>query len=196
MTPHLRPLLLAVVVLVAGTALARADMRFGTVDMNGIFSEYYKTKDAQSAIDAARKAAEEESAARAESINKKVRQIDLLNAELQKTELGKEAHDAKLKERQALVADAGRLDHENSDFRNARQKALQDQYLRMRKEILEDIIKAVNGISKQKGYDMVFDKSGLASGAIPLVIASREELDFSQEVIATLNKAPHGAQAK
>ena len=49
-------------------------------------------------------------------------------------------------------------------------------------------MKTVNDLVKAKAYDIVFDKSGLSAGAVPVVLYSREDLDFSQDVIATLNK--------
>jgi hypothetical protein len=58
----------------------------------------------------------------------------------------------------------------------------------MRKDIVDDIMKTVNDLVKAKGYDIVFDKSGLSAGAVPVVLFSRDDLDFSQEVITALNK--------
>ena len=48
--------------------------------------------------------------------------------------------------------------------------------------------KTVNDIVKAKGFDVVFDKSGLSAGAVPVVLYSRDDLDFSAEVTAALNK--------
>jgi Skp family chaperone for outer membrane proteins len=59
---------------------------------------------------------------------------------------------------------------------------------------VDDIMKTVNDLEKSKGYDLVLDKSGLSSGAVPVVLYSRDDLDFSQEVIATLNKNAPVAQ--
>jgi hypothetical protein len=39
------------------------------------------------------------------------------------------------------------------------------------------------------GYDLVFDKSGLSMGQIPVVIYSRDDMDFSKDIIAKLNAA-------
>jgi Skp family chaperone for outer membrane proteins len=66
----------------------------------------------------------------------------------------------------------------------------------MRKDIVDDIMKCVNDLVKSKGYDIVFDKSGLSAGAVPVVLYSRDEYDFSQEVIATLNKNAPAPDAK
>jgi len=192
----LRITLLASLFLLGGASLANAQVKFGTVDMNKVFSEYYKTKDAQTKYAEAEKVANDDLNSRVEVLKKSMQEISQINAELEKPELGKEAHDAKLKDQQAKVAAARTLDREIADFRTAKQKSLQDQFLRMRKDIVEDIMKSVNELVKAKAYDIVFDKSGLSAGAVPVVLYSRDDLDFSQDVITALNKTAPAKAAK
>ena len=192
----LRITLLASLLLLGGASLANAQVKFGTVDMNKVFSEYYKTKDAQTKYAEAEKVANDDLNSRVEVLKKSMQEISQINAELEKPELGKEAHDAKLKDQQAKVAAARTLDREIADFRTAKQKSLQDQFLRMRKDIVEDIMKSVNELVKAKAYDIVFDKSGLSAGAVPVVLYSRDDLDFSQDVITALNKTAPAKAAK
>lgn len=184
----LRLPLLASCVLLAGTSLASADIKIGTVDMNKVFGDYTKTKEAQAKYSQAEKAANDDLNTRVEALKKSMQEISVLNADLEKTELGQDARAAKLKDRESKVAAARALDREIADFRTAKQKALQDQFLKMRKDIVDDIMKAMNDLAKAKSFDIVFDKSGLSAGAIPVVLYSRDEYDFSSEVIAALNK--------
>ena len=184
----LRITLLASLFLLGGAGLANAQVKFGTVDRNKVFSEYYKTKDAQAKYAEAEKAANDDLNGRVEVLKKSMQEINQINAEIEKPELSKEAHDAKLKDQQAKIAAARTLDKEIADFRTAKQKGLQDQFLRMRKDIVDDIMKSVNDLVKAKAYDIVFDKSGLSAGAVPVVLYSRDDLDFSQDLITTLNK--------
>lgn len=60
--------------------------------------------------------------------------------------------------------------------------------MRMRKDIIDDIMQVVNAQVSSSGYDLVLDKSGLSAGQIPVVVYSREDLDFSKSIIETLNK--------
>ena len=155
--------------------------------MNLIFKEYYKTKDAQAKYAQAEAEADKDLNARVDTLKKSIQEISQINASLEQSDLGKNERDAKIKDREARVTAARSLDHEIAEYRSAKQKSLQDQFLRMRKDIVEDIMKSLGAIVKAKGYDVVFDKSGLSAGAVPVVIYSREDLDFSQEVIAELN---------
>ena len=185
--------LLAALFLLGGVGAANAQVKIGTVDMNRVFSEYSKTKDAQAKYAEAEKAANDDLNNRVETLKKSMQEISALNADLEKSDSGKEE---KLKDRDAKVAAARVLDREIADFRTAKQKALQDQFLRMRKDIVDDIMKTVNDLVKSKAYDVVFDKSGLSAGAVPVVLYSRDDLDFSSEVIAALNKNVPAKAAK
>lgn len=185
--------LLAALFLLWGVGAANAQVKIGTVDMNRVFSEYSKTKDAQAKYAEAEKAANDDLNNRVETLKKSMQEISALNADLEKSDSGKEE---KVKDRDAKVAAARNLDREIAEFRTAKQKALQDQFLRMRKDIVDDIMKTVNDLVKAKAYDVVFDKSGLSAGAVPVVLYSRDDLDFSSEVIATLNKNVPAKAAK
>lgn len=182
-----RHLLLSALLFVGGAAIAGADVKIGTVDMNRVFSEYSKTKDAQAKYSDAEKAANDDLNNRVETLKKSMEEINRLNSDAQREGLSKEAQDAKKKEIEPKVAAARNLDREIAEFRTAKQKALQDQFLRMRKDIVDDIMKTVNDMVKEKGFDIVFDKSGLSAGAIPVVLYSRDDLDFSNDVLSVLN---------
>jgi outer membrane protein len=196
MTSITRIFLLAALFVLGGAGFANAQVKFGTVDMNRVFSEYYKTKDAQTKYADAEKAANDDLNGRVETLKASMKDISQLNTDIQKPDLAKDDADAKKKDLQTKVAAARALDKEIADYRSSKQKGLQDQFLRMRKDIVDDIMKTVNDLVKAKGYDIVFDKSGLSAGAVPVVLYSRDDLDFSQDVITALNKnAPAKAAA-
>ena len=196
MKHHLRSLLL-LALLVAGTSVARADLKVGTVDMNQIFTDYYKTKDAQTKYSSAEKAANDDLDGRVATLKKSMLEINQLNSDLQKQGLSKDEIEAKRKELQPKIEAARNLDREIADFRSNKQKALQDEFLRMRKDIVDDITKTVSDLSKNKGYDIVVDKSGLSAGAVPVVLFSNPSFDFTKDVLDSLNKtAPAGNSAK
>lgn len=196
MNSFIRTPLLAALIIFWGAGMAGADMKIGIVDMNRVFSEYSKTKEAQSKYTEAEKAANDELNTRVESLKKSMQEINTLSAESQKEGLSKEESDARKQTLQPKIDAARALDKEIADYRVAKQKALQDQFLRMRKDIVDDIMKAVNDLVKAKAYDLVLDKSGLSAGAIPVVLYSHDGLDFSSEVLTALNKNAAAKSAK
>lgn len=179
--------LLLVGTLCAVAPLAQAQVKIGVLDMNGIFTSYYKTKDAEQKLNDQRSAAKKEFDDRVETLKKSMDDINKLNQDLEKPELSKDAKAAKLKERDQKVNEARNVEKEVNDFKASRERSLQEQFLRMRKDIIEDIMKTVNAKVSDTGYDLVFDKSGLSMGQIPVVIYSRDDMDFSKDIIAKLN---------
>ena len=173
--------------LVAVAPLAHAQMKVGTIDMNGVFTAYYKTKDAETKLNEQRAAAKKEFDSRVEVLKTSMAEIEKLNSALESPELSKDAKDAKLKERDAKIQQARANDKEASDFKTTREKELQEQFLRMRKGIIDDIMTIVKKKVTDAGYDLVFDRSGLSMGQIPVVIYSADSMDFSDSVVKALN---------
>lgn len=171
----------------ATASFSHADIKLGIVDMNKAFVEYYKTKDAESKINESRTQAKKELDDRLATLNAQVEVINKLQQEIQKPELSPTAKDAKTKELNDKANEARTLDREVAEFRQSREKQIQEQFVRMRKDIIDDILKIVNDKIKAAGYDVVLDKSGLSMGQIPVVIYSRADLDFTSDIIATLN---------
>jgi outer membrane protein len=195
----LKPILsiaIAATALCAFAPSAQAQIKVGVIDMNAVFTQYYRTKDAEAKLNEARAAAKKELDDRLETLKKSMDEINKINADLEKPELSKEAKDKSTKTRDEKVNEARNLDREITEFRGTRERQLQEQFVRMRKDIIDDIMKIVNDKVKTAGFDLVFDKSGMSMGQIPVLVYSRNDLDFSKEIVDTLNKnAPKTAPA-
>lgn len=186
---------IAAFALVGGATQAHAQFKLGIVDMNTVFTAYSKTKDAEAKLNEARAAAKKELDERLETLKKAMDEINKLNQEAEKSELSKEGKERAAKTRDTKVQEARALDQEIAEFRNTRERQLQEQFMRMRKDIVEDIMKIVNERVKTGGYDLVLDKSGVSMGQIPVVLYSRPDLDFSQDLVKELNKAAPSAKS-
>jgi Skp family chaperone for outer membrane proteins len=180
----------------AFTPSAHADLKVGTLDMNAIFTEYSRTKDAEAKLNDSRAAAKKELDDRLETLKKVMEAINKANTDLERPELSKDAKEKATKARDEKVAEARNLDREIAEFRGTRERQLQEQFMRMRKDILDDIMKLVNDKVNAAGYDLVVDKTGVSMGQVPVVIFSRPEMDFSKEIIEALNKSGAKPAAK
>jgi outer membrane protein len=178
------------------SSAAHAQIKLGTVDMNQVFTAYFKTKDAEAKINDARAAAKKELDERLETLKKAMDEINKTNQEIEKPELSKDGKEKLSKQRDEKVQEARNLDREIAEFRQTRERQLQEQFMRMRKDIVDDIMKVVNEKVKSAGYDLVLDKTGVSMGQVPVVLYSRADLDFSNEIISILNKnAPKPSSA-
>lgn len=165
-----------------------ASMKIATVDMNKIFSSYYKTKEAETRVNEARAAAKKELDDRMDNYKKNLDAINKLNEELQKPELSKDAKESKSKARDEKINETKNLEREITEFRTTREKQLQEQAVRMRNGIVDEITKLVQEKVKSESYDIVIDRSGSSLNGVPLLIHAKDSIDFSEEIITALNK--------
>lgn len=179
-----------------GTATASAQaLKVGTVDMKRVFESYYKTKDAEAKINEARNAAKKELEDRMDIAKKSLEEVKKLDEAISKPELSKDAKEQKAKQRSEKAAELQNMDREIREFQQSREKQLQEQSVRMRAGIVDDINKIVDAKVKAENFELVFDKSGPSLNGVPIVLYSRENFDFTDAVITALNKTKGTAEA-
>jgi hypothetical protein len=66
----------------------------------------------------------------------------------------------------------------------------------MREGIVKEITDVVLERVKTNGMDLVFDKSGLSTNYVPIVLYSRDGADFTNDIITALNKKSAAAPEK
>lgn len=167
---------------------AQGTLKVGTVDMNRAFKEYNKTKDAEAKINDAKNAAKKEYDDRAESYKKALDEINKLNQQLEAPALSADAKSSKAKERDEKIASIKNMEREINEFRQTRERQLQEQALRMREGIVKEITDVVLDKVKANNLDLVFDKSGMSLNGVPLVMYSRDNVEFTNDIVAVLNK--------
>jgi len=180
--------LIAAALFAATSHSAHAQTKIGTVDMNKIFSSYYKTKDAETRINEARASAKRELDDRMDTYKKNVDGINKLNQDIENPALSKDAKDNKSKERDDKIAETKNLEREIGEFRQSREKQLQEQAVRMRNGIVDEITKLVQDKVKAENFDLVLDRSGQSLNGVPILLYARDNMDFSEDLISQLNK--------
>jgi len=169
-------------------ALAQGTVKIGTVDMQKAFKEYNKTKEAEVKINDAKNAAKKEYDDRAEAYKKALDEINNLNKQLESPALSADKKTGMAKERDDKIANIKSMEREISDFRQTRERQLQEQLMRMREGIVKEITDVVMEKVKAKSLDFVLDKSGISINGVPVVMYAPDNVDFTSEIIDTLNK--------
>src|SRR5574338_596480 len=167
---------------------AFAQGKIGTVDMQRAFKDYNKTKEAEAKINEAKNAAKKEYDDRAEAYKKALDEINNLNKQLESPALSADKKTGMAKERDEKIANIKSMEREISDFRQTRERQLQEQLMRMREGIVKEITDVVLEKVKAKSLDFVLDKSGMSINGVPVVMYSPDNVDFTNEIIETLNK--------
>ena len=176
-------------------ALAQGTMKIGTVDMQRAFKEYNKTKEAEVKINDAKNAAKKEYDDRAESYKKALDEINNLNKQLESPALSADKKTQTAKERDDKIANIKNMEREISDFRQTRERQLQEQLMRVREGIVKEITDVVMEKVKGTNLDLVFDKSGMSINGVPFLLFSHDNIDFTNDIIAVLNKPGRAASS-
>jgi outer membrane protein len=169
-------------------AFAQGTLKIGTVDMQRAFKEYSKTKDAEAKINDAKNAAKKEYDDRAESYKKALDEINTLNKQLDAPALSADAKTQKAKERDDKISNIKNMEREISEFRQTRERQLQEQAMRMREGIVKEITDIVMDKVKTNHMDLVLDRSGMSLNGVPVVMYSPDNVDFTSDIITVLNK--------
>src|SRR5437762_9009280 len=85
------------------------------------------------------------------------------------------------------------MEQEISEFRQTRERQLQEQLMRVREGIVKEITDVVIEKVKTKSLDFVLDKSGMSINGVPVVMYAPDNVDFTNEIIDTLNKSGRAA---
>ena len=169
---------------------AQGTLKVGTVDMNRAFKEFNRTKDSEKKINEAKDAAKKEYDDRAEGYKKALDDINKLNQQLDSPALSADKKTSMAKERDEKIANIKNMEREINEFRQTRERQLQEQAMRMRETIVKEITEVIMERVKSTGYDLVFDKSGPSMNGVNIVLHSKDTMDFTTEVITALNQKP------
>src|SRR6266446_8795872 len=169
-------------------AFAQGTMKIGTVDMQRAFKDYNKTKEAEAKINDAKNSAKKEYDDRAEAYKKALDEINNLNKQLESSALSSDKKTQIAKDRDDKIANIKNMEREIGDFRQTRERQLQEQLMRVREGIVKEITDVVMEKVKAKNLDLVFDKSGMSINGVPVLLYSHDNIDFTNDIIAVLNK--------
>ena len=169
-------------------AFAQGTMKIGTVDMQRAFKDYNKTKEAEAKINDAKNAAKKEYDDRAEAYKKALDDINNLNKQLESSALSADKKTQIAKERDDKIANIKNMEREISDFRQTRERQLQEQLMRVREGIVKEITDVVMEKVKTNHLDLVFDKTGMSMSGVPVLMYAPDNIDFTNDIIAVLNK--------
>jgi Skp family chaperone for outer membrane proteins len=175
---------------------ASHNLSFAVVDMNRIFKEYRKTKQAEGKVNAAKTAAKKEYEDRAESYKKTLDEINELNKKLNSSSTSGTTKQIVVTDRDEKMAKLKKLETEINQFRQAREKQLQEQALTMREGIVKEITDTIAAKLDRRDTAIIIDSSGKGMDGVPCAVFVRGVPDYSDEVIAALNEGGEKASSK
>lgn len=179
---NLRLTLLTVVLLAATAFSASAQTKVANVDMKKIFNNYWKTKQASSALENRKTELRKEIKDMADGLDKA--QVDYKQLLDQSNDQAISA-DERDKRKQAAASKAREINNSKvalEQFQRQAEAQLGDQSQRMSGNLVTEIQKAVSDKAKAGGYTLV-----LNSATTEVVVYSDAAADITDAVLAQLN---------
>jgi outer membrane protein len=166
---------------------ALAQQKIATVDMGKLFDGYWKTKQAETALNDRKAELDKEDRGFLDNLQKDREEYQkLLDA------ANDQAISADERDRRKQAATDKYTEIQNSQttvvqFERQAQATLTEQTQRMRSNILKEIAAAVNTKAKAAGFTMVLDTAGQSINQTPIILYTDGQNDLTAAVLAQLN---------
>lgn len=181
-------LALAATLVSAASAQNTKTIKVATVDMQELFKQYHLTKDAQTQIDGERFKIQQDNEERLKRIKEIETNLESFKKQIEDPSVNESKKQSLIKDFQLQQQEGIQLDKERRDYIQRRTQALNENMVQRMKSLLEDIRKIVEERSKADNYDFVFDKSGMSTSQIPVLVYSKDATDITQSILKILNK--------
>ncbi|MDP4719603.1 MAG: OmpH family outer membrane protein [Akkermansiaceae bacterium] len=171
------------------TAIAQdAKLKIATVDMQELFKQYYRTAEAQKQINVERARIQKDNNERLARIRELETNLGNLKKQIEDPAINDSKKQELFKDWQMQQQEGIALDRERREFLQRRNQALNEKMVQRMKGILEEIRKLVEEQAKTDDYDYVFDKSGLSTSQVPILLYTKDATDVTAGLLKDLNK--------
>jgi len=164
-----------------------AAQKIGVVNMNKIFTSYYKTK----LEDARIKKQSEVYRKYLMSLNGSRIKLNAEFIKLRNAAQNIAYSDAERESNRIAAQNKYRQleakDVEIQQYNDEKKKQLFEEYEKMRKALIDEVVKVVRSKAKREKYTLVMDSSGNTMNSIPAVVYFEKSVDFTDAVINELN---------
>lgn len=185
MTKHILTIICAAAAFSTMQAQA-ADIKIATIDLQKVFEDYFKTKEADARLKDQMEGFKTERDSRLEDYRSLVDQIKSLRDSLNDPSLSDDAKKEKQLKYEEKFNEARQREQELKNFEQTTAKLIQDQSGRMRKTIIDEINVVVKEFCSGK-YDLVLDKSGVTMNGTSVILFSENMTDLTGEIVQRLN---------
>ena len=162
--------------------------RIVTVDLNKVFTDYYKTPIASGKLKETADSFNKEHEEMLANYKKQIDELNKLRDEQDKPEYTPEVREQKRKAVADKLADTQKTQRDIDDYRASHRKILEEQTQRMRQTILKEINDVVTKEARDAGYQLVLDRSGNTLNGVPTIVFSQDSLDITDDITKILNK--------
>lgn len=179
--------LIPALVLLIGTS-AFAQYRIATVDMGRVFTNYWKTKQAQVVIDQHKSDLDKREKEKVDTFNKSKEDYQKLLDSVNDPAVSPEERDKRKKQAEDKLKDLKDQNDSLNDFDRGSHEALVEELKRTKDNIVADIRTVVTAKAKADGYTLVLDTQAVSANDTPVILyAAPGKDDITDAVIKQMN---------
>ena len=168
--------------------LAAEDIKFGVVDMEQLFKDYYKTKIANGKLEKQAQTYKEYSDKLAQSQLQLTEEFKSLRDASQNIAFSASQRESKRLAAQDKYRQLKAKEVELEQYGREKRIQLRDQEAKMRQDILTEIRKTIAKYAKEHGFTIIMDSSGKTLNNISSVIYYKTEIDITDTILKLINK--------
>jgi len=170
-------------------------LNVAVLDLKRIFAGYKKTKISSEKINEERRVASKEFLDLATKATAALDALKKLDAQLADSGLSAAERAKRSQERAGKAALAQSLDRDTRQYQASHEKQFQDESIKVRKEILDDIDRVVlEGVKADGHVDLILDSSATSLIGVPFVLRHEDVPDWTDAIIIALNGAKDGGK--
>ena len=168
-------------------AAVHADTRIAIVDLQRVFENYYKKKEADARLQEVVARIQKDKEAMVADYQKLVDDTKKLSADAQDSTLSANARAEKQKAFETKVQDVRNAERIMQEFGTTKTHQVEDQKMRLQQDIVKDITAAVSQVGSRDKYNVILDKAGPSVNGTPVVLYTADMKDVTDDVIKILN---------
>lgn len=164
------------------------DMKFGVVDMERLFKDYYKTKIANANLKKQAETFKQYADKLGESQLQLHQEFKALRDASQNIAFSETQRESKRLAAQDKYRQLKAKEVELEQYNREKRVELRDEEAKMRKNILTEIRKTIAKFAKKNSFTIVVDSSGKTLNNISAVIYFKTEIDITEQILAIINE--------
>jgi len=164
-----------------------ADLKIGTIDLQKVFTKYFKTELANAAIQEEVAGLQKDNKALIEEHTKAVDDYKKALDEANNQAVSADEREKRKKEAEGKLIKINDLRQTIDQFERTAKGNIEEKLRQSREKILKEIKEVIAAKCKGAGMSMVFDNSTSELGRLPVVLYSDGTNDLTDEILAQLN---------
>lgn len=157
------------------------------VDLDSVFTNYYKTRDAESQLKEQADEIKAERKSLIESLDSLKEQYNNLKNQAQSPALNDEARNAKRAEAEDKLLEVRDAENKVRRMEESGQRRMDEQSRRARTQLIKEINEIVQDHALTRGYHAIIDRSGNSFNGVPTVVFYNPKYDITAEIISVVN---------